>query len=323
MKAGFARGVLFLAAASMGLAVSGCQRSPAFKRDQSYYRPESPYYGGQPSPTEKFQAMAQPKKRVVVLDFWNDTPVNVPEIGRFTADELRKVLFMSQRVLISAELQSSLTTEHVVSGDRINVAQLIREGRRLGVAVVVIGRISKITFRQQGGDVGIFSKKQSLTAVDLELKTYDVAGGREIMALAASGEAVSNAVVALEKDNLQSPQFRAEMTRLAVRDAMRQAVPDVIRTVEKLSWKGTVAKIIGNKVYVNAGRASGLVAGDILRVLTQGDDVYDPATGAFLGRAHGQLKGTLEVVDFIGRDGAVAEVHTGANFTEGDVVQLY
>ena len=113
------------------------------------------------------------------------------------------------------------------------------------------------------------------------------------------------------------------MSKLAIRNAVSAMVPDVVRTIEKMVWQGKIAKISGTKIYVNSGKSSGLVAGDILKVLSAGDDVYDPSTGAYLGRAPGQLKGTLEVVDFIGADGAVTEVHTGGNFQEGDVVQLY
>jgi hypothetical protein len=90
-----------------------------------------------------------------------------------------------------------------------------------------------------------------------------------------------------------------------------------------MTWEGRVAKVAGTKVYINAGRASGLIGGDILKVLAQGDEVFDSQTGAYLGRSQGPLKGTLEVVDFLGADGAVAEVHTGANFQPGDAVQLY
>ena len=82
-------------------------------------------------------------------------------------------------------------------------------------------------------------------------------------------------------------------------------------------------KIVGNKAYLNAGRSSGLLGGDILKVLTLGDEIYDPTTGAYLGTAEGQLKGTLEVVDFIGEDASVAIIHTGGQFQEGDVVRLY
>jgi len=113
------------------------------------------------------------------------------------------------------------------------------------------------------------------------------------------------------------------MVKMAIRNAMTQGVPDVIRAIEKLQWQGRIAKVIGDKVYVDAGKASGLVVGDILKVLTPGDDIYDPQTGAFLGRTQGQLKGTIEVVDFLGTDGAVTEIHTGGNFRAEDIVQLY
>jgi hypothetical protein len=113
------------------------------------------------------------------------------------------------------------------------------------------------------------------------------------------------------------------MTKLAARHAVSFLVGDVVRAVEKMTWEGRIAKVLGGKVYINAGKVSGLANGDILKVLSVGDDIFDPVTGAFLGRAQGQLKGTLEVVDFMGTDGAVAEVHTGGNISEGDLVQLY
>ena len=122
---------------------------------------------------------------------------------------------------------------------------------------------------------------------------------------------------------MESPEYRAELTHLAVRNAMVPFAPEVMKAIEKMTWQGHIVKVAGNKVYVNAGHASGLISGDILKVLTPGDDVYDPSTGAFLGRSQGQIKGTLEVVDFLGTDGAVTEVHTGGNFQDGDLVQLY
>ena len=307
---------------------SACQRSPQYKHDQDYSNQDaSSYYGGAAAtaqgPTQKIQSMGQPKKRVVVLNFWNDTPINQSDLGAFAADELKRDLYATQRMILPADAKTELGTADFIQGERVKVAQLIREGRRIGVAVLVIGRVTKIVFRQRGDDIGILRQKQSLAGVDVEMKVFDILGGREIYADAKSGEASSNNVVAMEDSNMQSPQYRAELTKYAARNAIAGLVPGVIKAVEKLTWQGRIAKITGNKIYVNAGRGSGLVNGDILRVMTQGDDIYDPASGAFLGRAVGQLKGTLEVVDFIGPDGAVAEVHTGGNFAEGDGVQLY
>ncbi|OFZ80256.1 MAG: hypothetical protein A2583_14825 [Bdellovibrionales bacterium RIFOXYD1_FULL_53_11] len=321
MKQGFA----VFAVAGL-LVLSACSRSNEFKKDQEVYQEPQSYYNKATqgkSPTQRLESMGQPKKRVFVFDFWNDTPVKQKEAGPFAADELRRGLFATQRLILPTDLRSAFGTEDFVQGDRVKVAQLIREGRRMGVAVLVIGRVTKIIFRQRGDDIGVIRQKQSFAAVDVEVKMFDVAAGREIMAFGKSGETSSNSLQAFGGSKDDNQEFRVEMTKLALRNAIVLAVPEVIKGVEKMNWSGRVAKVASNKVYVNAGKASGLVLGDILKVLSQGDDIYDPATGAYLGRTQGQLKGTLEVVDFIGTDGAVTEMHTGGNFQEGDTVQLY
>lgn len=300
-----------------------CARTPEFQKDQDFYRGEDSYYEKNRNAVDRIESMGQPKKKVMVFAFWNDTPIKAPTLGAFGADELKRGLSGSQRLIVPKDLSTMLTTEDFVSGEKVKVAQLIREGRRLGVAVAVIGRITKLVFRQRGDEIGIFRQKQSLAAVEVEMKIFDVAAGREVAALGRAGETSTNSSVALEDENLESQDFRNEMSKLALRNAVNGLVPDVIRTIEKMVWQGRIAKITGSRVYVNAGKSSGLVAGDILKVLSSGDDVYDPSSNAYLGRAPGQLKGTLEVRDFIGTDGAVSEVHTGGNFQEGDVVQLY
>jgi hypothetical protein len=306
------------------LILAACQRSPQFRKEEEYGRSDFSGASSRGAPSaHRFESMGQPKKRVMVLNFWNDTPVQQSELGSFAADELKRGLFLSQRVIIPSDVKSELGTSNFVQGERVKVAQLMREGRRLGVAVLVIGRISKIVFRQKGDDIGIFQQKQSLAGVELEAKLFDVQGGREIMSTSQYGEATSNNVVSMENNNLEGSAYRAELTRFATREAVARFVPDVMRAIEKMMWQGHIARILGKKLYINAGKASGLITGDILRVMNPGDDIYDPVTGAFLGRSQGQLKGTLEVVDYLDVDGAVAEVHTGSNFKEGDVVQLY
>ena len=307
----------------------GCQRSTAFKRDQDYVREAGSYYSSKSpgakskTPTQRIEKMGQPRKRILVLDFWNDTPVKDGDLGRFAADELRRNLDASGRVLLPSDVKQEFKTADFVSGEKVNVAQLIREGRKIGVSVIVIGRVSRVVFRQRGDEVGLLRQKQSLSGADIEMKVFDVAAGRELAGFQKSGESSNNALVAFEGEGQETPEFRAEMTQFALRDAVERATGEVLKSVEKLTWEGRIARISTGKVYINAGRKAGLIPGDILKVITQGEDIHDPSTGAFLGRAQGQIKGTLEVLDFIGPDGAVAQIHTGANFQEGDLVQLY
>ena len=284
---------------------------------RSYYN-----QGGGSGPTQRLESMGQPRKRLAVLNFWNDTPV-VGDLGGFAGDELRRGLELTQRVILPPDARSTLETKDFVQGSNIRVAQLVREGRKLAVGVVIVGRIAKIVFRQRGDEVGILRQTQSLAAADIEVKIFDIGAGREIAAIARSGEASTNSVVALEPENLNSRSYREELSQLAIREAITQIGPEVVKAVEKMTWEGRIAKVAGRKVYVNAGKNSGIVGGDILRVLSPGDELYDPTTGAFLGKTDGQLKGTLEVIEFVGQDGAAAVTHTGGNFREGDTVRLY
>lgn len=308
--------------------LSACQRSAGYKRDQDYYgdADTQSYYnrsGSRQTPTQRLSSIGQPKKRVFVYNFWNDTPVKQNDVAPFASDELRRGLYASKRVILSPEMKSDFGTGDFVSGDKVKVAQLIRESRQLGVAVAVIGRIARIVFRQKGDEIGLLRQKQSAAAVDVEVKVFDVASGREIQAIGKSGEANSSALTVFESGDLADNEFRSELTRLALRNALQPMIPQVIQAIEKMSWEGKIAKIVGGKIYLNAGRASGLVNGDILKVLTPGQDIYDPSTSVYLGRSQGYPKGTVEVVDFIGPDGASAIVHSGGNFQEGDLVQLY
>jgi hypothetical protein len=319
---------LIIAGAFAFQSCSAPTRSDQYEKSKTNNMDESYYYGPesfqkQDPVTERAKLLGQPKARTVIFEFWNDTPVQDPQIGNLAANELRRELHLTRKVLLPTEIQTNLGSKDFVDGNKIRVEQLIREGRRLGVNVIVIGRVAQIVFRQKGDEIGIFRNKESLASVDLEVKIYDTETGREVAAIGKAGLANSDSNVVMEDDNLESRQFRRELVGLAVRDAAKRLVPEVVRSMEKMQWQGKIAKIIGNQVYLNSGRESGLIKGDILRVMTSGEDVYDPESGAFLGRTQGQLKGTLEVVDFIGKDAATAVIHTGGTATEGDTVRLY
>ena len=192
-----------------------------------------------------------------------------------------------------------------------------------GVSLALVGRVSKITLRQKGDEVGLLRKRYSFAGAELEVKLFDIQSGREILASVKSGDVTESALVAIQGNGLEEPTYRAELTQEAIRQAVYEFVPQILKTLDKAVWQGRIAKVNGAKVFINAGRASGLLSGDILRVLSSGDDIYDPTTGSYLGRSQGKLKGTLEVTEFIGADGGVTDIHSGANFQEGDLVQLY
>ena len=100
-------------------------------------------------------------------------------------------------------------------------------------------------------------------------------------------------------------------------------VGSVVKALRKMSWTGRIALVRGEKLYLNAGRMSGLQVGDILRVTEAKEEVFDPETGGFLGTITGRMKGTVEVISYFGKDGAVPLIHSGSGFQENDIVEFY
>lgn len=305
-----------------------CARSDQFRKDQEFYEetPEGYYTQQYQSPRNasgSIEKIKQPKKKSLVLNFWNDTPVGDESLGTFAAEELRRELFLSKRVLLPRPDSVNSVTKDFVDGDHVNVTQLVREGRKFGVSTIVVGRISKITIRQDREEVGILREAQAMVSADIEIKVFDVASGREVHAARRTGVAAATAKIAFNEDAVSSREARDQISKEALHDAIMKIMPDVVLSLDKLDWQGRIAKIMGNKVYLNSGRASGLLAGDILKVMSPGEEIVDPVTKSYLGRSEGFLKGTLEVTEFIGEDSALTLIHTGGNFQEGDVVRLY
>lgn len=298
----------------------GCNRSAGYKQDQDYYSQDGDGRRGSTSRAERF---GQPKKRIYVLPFINLTPLGGQEFGDFISDELMRNIRTTGKAVVPEGLKVADQSSDFYSGDKVRLGVLARAGKRMNVTMLAIGKIKKITYRKSGDDVGLFRQKRAIAAVDLEMRIFDVINGKEVIFDEKSADSSSSSVNIFHDDEIDPKSQRAELVRMALRNGADLFAKDTGRVLDKLSWEGRVAKISGSHVFINAGRATGLNIGDILKVMTMGEDVYDPVTGAYMGRARGQPKGTLEVVDYLGTDGAVTVIHSGGNFVENDVVQLY
>jgi hypothetical protein len=307
--------------------LTSCMRGSGYRKDRDFYEDaQGGYYQDRDESSAKSEALERlkgPKKKVLLLSFWNDTPVGDESLGAFVASELKREFSIGGRILFPEDALVNTVTKDFVDGDRVQVSQLVREGRKFGVSAVILGRISKIQFRQNREEVGILRSAESSVVADLEMKVFDVATGREVGTYPRTAAASNSTRIMIDEDAMTSKAAREELAKQALYAASQKLIPDAVLALEKMEWQGRIAKIAGNKVYINAGKASGILAGDILKVLSTGEDIIDPVTKSFLGHSEGFLKGTLEVSDFIGTDSAMATIHTGGNFQEGDVVRLY
>jgi hypothetical protein len=264
------------------------------------------------------------KKKIALLSFYNESPMGGDDLAITATEEFRREIARSRDFIIDPEGEAIFgSSKEIYAGGGIKLAQLARKAKMSGVNVVIFGRIKEARVRQKSDEIGFVRKVKSLAESYVEIKVYDVLSNKELFSETVDGNISDDNLRFYKAESEDNLAYRQELLRHSVKTAVRKFVPRVAKVGSKLDWLGRVAKIIGTRIYINAGRASGINLGDILKVITEGQEIYDPESGAMIGMSQGDVKGTLEVVDYIGTDGAVCILHSGGSVTEGDFVQLY
>ena len=264
------------------------------------------------------------RKKVALLTFYNESPMGGEDLAITATEEFRREMAKSREFLFDPEAENIFgTSKEIYAGGGIKLAQLARKAKMSGVNIVIFGRVKEARVRQKTDEIGFVRKVKSLAESRLEVKVYDVLSNKELFSDTLDGNISDDNFRFYKAETEDNLSYRQDLLRYSIKVASRKFVPKVVKLGSRLDWMGRVAKIIGTRIYINAGRSSGLNLGDILKVITEGQEIFDPETGAMIGMSQGEVKGTLEVVDYFGPDGAVCNLHSGGSVTEGDFVQLY
>lgn len=280
--------------------------------------------GMQPREAPMPQNFGGVKKKVALLKVFNESPHGAEDLGITATEELRRELSRTGQFVIDPMATKSFgSSKEIYAGGGSKLASLSRQAKIQGINLILFGRITEARVRENTDEIGLVRKTKSYTESKLELRVFDVNSNREIFTEVFKGFADDSTFRLFSADDESKVQYRRDLLRYGVRVAVRRSIPELMEVASKLDWTGRVAKIVGNKIYVNAGRASGITISDILKVMTEGEEIYDPETGALIGTAKGEVKGTIEIIDYFGPDGAIGVLHSGGSVLEGDYVQLY
>ncbi|MCO4753819.1 MAG: hypothetical protein KC478_05030 [Bacteriovoracaceae bacterium] len=298
--------------------LTSCMNQPIRRRGTSY-APRGQYGHEQNSP--EFYPI---KKKVALLPFYNESPFGKEDLAITATEEFRRELGRMRDFVVDPQAQGLFgTSKEIYAGGGMKLVQLTRKAKLSGVNLVIYGRITHAKVRQKTDEIGMVRKTKSYAESVVEVRVFDVHANKEIFSEKMDGNINDSAHKFFLSERDATLDYRRNLLRYSVRVAVRRFLPRVNKLGAKLDWVGRVAKIIGSKIYVNAGRKSGITVGDILKVMTEGTEIFDPESGALIGISKGEVKGTLEIIDFFGPDGAVAILHSGGSVTEGDFVQLY
>lgn len=264
------------------------------------------------------------RKRILVLPFLDSElsrSQNVIDLARKAV--VSDIVTTRQFIVVSNEDFPQDLAGFLKDNKEYDLAAIGKVATSMGISAIVEGRILEIKARRMGDELGVFRKIKATVDATVQVRVFGSKSGREIYT------SVKKATVETEAtrvgDGATSRELAEDpnLVREGVRKAFAATVPGLVKSVEKLSWEGRVALINGDRLYLNAGRISGIQIGDILKITEDGDEVFDPETGLFIGLAPGRMKGTVEVVSYFGKDGAIAVIHSGSGFKENDRVELY
>lgn len=287
---------------------------PVIERRASGKRPRQ-------APRQHFNGV---KKKVALLTFFNESPYGGPDLGITATEELRRELSRTGEFIIDPMAKKLFgSSKEIYAGGGVKLVQLARKAKVAGLNFVIFGRVKDARIREKTDEIGVVRETKSYTESKVEIRVFDVNSNKEIYTDTIRGYADDSTFRLFSGDRETRLTYRRELLRYAVRVAARRGIPKILEISTKLDWVGRVARIIGNKIYINAGRRSGLQISDILKVVTEGQEIFDPETGALIGVSKGEVKGTVEVIDYFGPDGAIAILHSGGSVVEGDFVQLY
>lgn len=265
----------------------------------------------------------RPKRRILVLPTLNKTPHG----GSALADHANAVISdaivgMPDILLVKpAEFLDSKNFK-AANGLEYNWKLIFDRARASGAIGAIGSSLEDLWYREEGDDVGLFRSKHRTTGVRVHLDLFDIQSEQLVHQTSHVGE-LTEELLRLYTHEREPLSYDADNGKNAAARALQKPLKEIDSYLARLGWSGRIAKIDFQRYYINAGELSGLLRGQLLKVFGDGPPIFDPDTNVFIGQAPGTFKGVLRIIDFFGRDGAVAVIHSGGSFKERDRIEAF
>lgn len=264
------------------------------------------------------------KKRLLVLPVLDANSDRDPELLQQVHQALIHELMRTGEVIALGPQEVSQFKLGVTKTGEYPMGEMAKPLKDTGISTIVEGKILDLRIKRKADPIGVVRKMKVTFECVIRMRMVSVKTQKEIFNTVKT--------VTLHEDNVRVAervesdaqlQNNPELIKIIVKDAFYDFIPQVLGALTQVSWEGRIAAIQGDRMFLNVGRVSGIQIGDLLKVVDAGSDIYDPEGGQHIGRVPGRLKGTLEVISYFGQDGAIAVIHSGAQFKENDKVELY
>lgn len=260
------------------------------------------------------------RRRVAVAEFSNKTAYG-QRLGTAASDILVTELNKTGNfILIERE-----RLDKVIQEQKLSLAGIIDNrtaasvGNLLGAGAIVTGSITDFGVKTESGGMLITQGKKQTSSCTVDVRVVDVATGRIIFAESGKGTAERSSGTFLGMgsksgydETLEGASLRAAIVKLT------ENIAEQINS--SCIWACNIAEITQERIYIDAGKASGLEQGTVLDVFLPGKEIVSPSTGLVLGREQ-KKTGRVKVLEMFGEDAAIVKLIEG-NAEKGDICKI-
>lgn len=270
--------------------------------------------------TEKVETKyTGPKRRVAVIDF-ETREGYAKRLGNAATSILMTELGKTGKlILVEREKINKLLEEQKLGQTGIidsNTAVAV--GKILGLNAIVTGAVSQFGVNTESSGALITQSKKQIAEAKVDIRVVDASTGRVLYTDVGAGKAEKSTGTFLGMGSSSGYDERIEGD--ALRAAIVKVVENIVYQINRTPFSCRVAEIENDKMYLDAGKESGLTIGMNLTVYQLGKEIVSPTTGLVIGRTEDKI-GIIQIVDFFGDDGSIAKIISGSA-GKGDLCKL-
>jgi len=263
--------------------------------------PPSPFPVEEMNQTGRLQARLHLRKRLLVAPFTDAAGSGPDGLSEILTERLisRIEAVSGEVVVIDGSAMAERLEENGVEGASFGSQEVIQLVRRLyNIHAILTGTIDYL-FVSSTESLVKGGGKTAYAIAGVKARLIDTASAK------VQGEWEERNPVF---DSEGKGRFSDEKARLKAIDLIASDLASVVgEELRKIDWYTTIASVRGSRVYIPAGRLSGVEVGNVFSV--------------FSGASPGDLKGEIRVAALFGIDASLAEVTMGEGFRTNDLVR--
>lgn len=226
-------------------------------------------------------------------------------LGKQVTDLLSKALTESGAYLVFERPDiTRIQAESKLTDTKLNL---------VGVDSLIIGSLTEFGRKTLGETGFASSSKRQVAFAKVDLRVVDTNTGHVFFATSGAGEASTETASTFGFGSQAA--YDGTLNDAAIRQAVSETVNRLTSEMNARPWQTYILKSEGSQVFIGGGKAQGIKPGMIFSVMTQGEKIKSPQTGAEItlpGRSIARLRVDVNFGDSELTEGSVTSVVAGS-----------